>query len=76
MKNGTLWITVGFMLFFLGITSLILQLINVHWAFLRWMEWGGGLVSFILKILMIVVGIMLFILARTDWEQEKRESAE
>jgi hypothetical protein len=74
MKYRPYWITFGFLLFFLGITSLVMQLVNVYWYFLRWLELGGGLTAFILKMLMVIVGILIFVLARTDWEQEIAEN--
>lgn len=66
----------GFVLFILGITSIIMSLVGVRWVFLGWLEIGGGLLAFVLKLLMTIGGILIIVFARTDWEEEKRESSE
>lgn len=66
----------GFVLFVLGITAIIMSLVGVRWVFLGWMEWGGALVAFVLKIIMSIAGVLLIVFARTDWEQERKESSE
>ena len=76
MKNKGLWILFGFLLFIFGITSIIMSLVGVRWVFLGWLEWGGALLAFVLKILMSIAGVVMVIYARTDWEEEKRESSE
>jgi hypothetical protein len=64
----------GFLLIVLGLTSLILTLVGIHWYFLGWLEHLGRLGAFVAKILMVIVGAIVFIMARTDWERERRES--
>jgi len=64
------------LLFSLGITSIVMELVGTHWDFLAWLERTGRLMAFILKLLMIMVGILLIVFARTDWEQEKKDSSE
>ena len=74
MKNKGLLLLLGYLLFTLGITSVIMELVGTHWYFLAWIEKLGRLPSFIVKILMLIVGILIIVFARTDWEKEKRES--
>ncbi|MBC7773949.1 MAG: hypothetical protein H7246_00820 [Phycisphaerae bacterium] len=76
MKNKGLLLLLGYLLFSLGITSVIMELVGTHWYFLAWLERAGRLLAFILKILMVLVGVLLIVFARTDWEKEKRESSE
>ena len=64
----------GFALIVFGFTSIILQMVVIHWAFLGFLEWGGRLFAFLSKILMIFGGATLFMLVRTDWDRERRES--
>ena len=46
--------------------ALVLQLVGVQLAFLTWMDnWGGG-VGLGLRILMIIVGIVLVVVTRSD----------
>lgn len=66
----------GFVLFVLGITSIIMSLVGVRWFFLGWLEIGGALLAFVLKIIMTIGGVLVIIFARTDWEQERQESSE
>lgn len=76
MKNKSNWVLLGFLLFIFGLTSIIMSLVGVRWVFLGWMEWGGALLAFVLKVLMTIAGVVMIVLARTDWEDEKRESSE
>jgi hypothetical protein len=76
MKNKGLLLLLGYLLFTLGITSVIMELVGTHWYFMAWLEHFGALFTFILKILMMIGGILLIVLARVDWEREKRESSE
>ena len=76
MKNKGLWLLLGYLLFTLGITSTVMELVGTHWYFLAWIEHLGGLLAFIAKILMIIGGILIIVFARTDWAREKQESSE
>ena len=74
MKNKGLLLILGYLSFTLGITSVVMELVGTHWYFLAWLELTGRLISFILKILMVIAGVLLIVFARTDWEREKQES--
>lgn len=74
MKNKGLFLLLGYILFSLGVTALTMELVGTYWYFLAWLELGGRLFAFILKILMVIVGVLLIVFARTDWDREKRES--
>lgn len=76
MKHKGRWLLAGYTLFTLGITAVALQVVGSHWVMLGFLEWGGRLLSFIFKILMIMAGAIIIVLANTDWEREKRESGE
>ena len=76
MKNKGLLLLLGYLLFSLGITSIVMELVGTHWYFLSWLERTGRLMAFVLKLLMIMIGILLIVFARTDWEQEKKDSSE
>lgn len=76
MKNKGLWLLLGFSMMILGFSSLAMQMIGIHWAFLIFLEWGGMLMAVILKILLAIVGILIIVFARTDWERERRECEE
>ncbi|MFN0035969.1 MAG: hypothetical protein ACKVUS_12975 [Saprospiraceae bacterium] len=76
MKNKGLLLLLGYLLFTFGITSIVMELVGVHWYFLSWLERGGRLLAFVLKILMLIGGILLIVFARTDWERERRDSSD
>lgn len=76
MKNKGLWTLLGFLLIIFGFTAIILQVVGTQWAFLSFLEKGGRLFAFVIKIIMVIAGFVTVVLARTDWEQERRESSE
>lgn len=73
-KYKTLWIALGLFLIVAGITALALQLVGAQWAFLQFLETPGRLFSFVAKLLMVMAGFILLVVANTDWERERRES--
>lgn len=73
-KKKNAGMLLGFALVVFGFTSLVLELVGIHWFFLGWLEAGGRLFAFVAKLVMTISGVVLFILSRTDWEQERRES--
>ncbi len=76
MKNKGLLLLLGYVLFSLGITSVVMAMVGTHWYFLGWLELLGRLLAFLVKILMVIAGVLVIVFARTDWEREKRESSE
>ena len=66
----------GYGLLTLGLTAIIIQVIGLHWYFLGWLEMGGRLLAFIIKILMTIAGFLIIFFARTDWDREVKESSE
>ena len=76
MKNRTFWLPAGFLLFIFGFTSLILQMVGVHYAFLQFLEIPGILFAFVAKIFLTVAGVVIVTIANTDWERDIRESSE
>lgn len=56
---------IGFALFMLGMLALVLQLVGVQLIFLTWMDnWGGG-IGFLLRLIMIIVGLVIIIVTRS-----------
>ena len=75
MKNKGWWLLLGYGLLTLGLTAIIIQVIGLHWYFLGWLEMGGRLLAFIIKILMTIAGFLIIFFARTDWDREVKESS-
>ena len=64
---------IGFLLFAIGLLSIILNIVGVELAFLVWLNSLGSLAAFVTKLLMMLAGIIIMVLARTDWEREEAE---
>lgn len=76
MKNKGLWTLLGFLLIIFGFTAIILQVVGTQWVFLSFLEIPGRLFAFVAKIIMVIAGFVTIVLARTDWEQERKESSD
>ncbi len=76
MKNKGYWLLLGYTLFTLGLTAIIMQMVGVQWAFLSFIELGGRLLGFLVKIFMVLAGVWLITIAHTDWKREREESSE
>ncbi|THH40386.1 hypothetical protein [Neolewinella litorea] len=70
-KHSTTLTVIGFLLLFLGLISLLLNFVGVDIFFLTWLYELGVGISFIVRLLMVIGGIILIYLAQTDWEQEE-----
>jgi hypothetical protein len=70
--NKSIWLLIGFLLFFNGMVSLILTLVSVKLVYLTWMDNISPLFGFVVKFMMVLLGVLIIILASTDWDKEKR----
>ena len=70
-KNKGIITLLGFILAGIGFLALILSLVGVQLAFLTWIDQPGKLFGFIIKLLMILVGIVVIYLVQTDFSGEK-----
>ena len=71
MNKGILSL-IGFSLFLLGMLSLVLSLVSVQLSFLTWIEAGGRGIGLLIKLMMIVVGVVLIVVTRSDFEGKHR----
>jgi len=60
----------GFLLFIVGGLALVLSLIGVQLSYLTWIDAPGRLFGFVLRLLMILAGIVIVVLARTNWRED------
>lgn len=65
---------VGLALVVVGISALALQQVGTQWAFLQFLEKPGRLFAFVVKIILVMAGFIIIVLANTDWERDRRES--
>jgi len=73
MDKKTAWTFVGFLLFIIGMIALVLSLVGVELVFMNWLQGFGGLIAFLVKVSLVVAGVVVVALARTDWEQEEED---
>ncbi|HMG14394.1 MAG TPA: hypothetical protein VK590_03035 [Saprospiraceae bacterium] len=65
---------IGFLLFITGFVALSLSLVGINLKIISFLDRVSPLFGFVMKLLMIVGGIVMVILARTDWEKENNEA--
>lgn len=70
-KNKAIYSLVGFVLAGLGFSSIVLSLVGAKLSFLVWIDGFGALPGFVIKLLMIITGIVIVYLARTDFSGEE-----
>lgn len=73
MKKN-IFVAFGFLLLIFGMTALVLSLVGVKLSFLLWLDYGGALLGFCLRLLMIFGGVVMAWLALHDWEAENEEN--
>jgi hypothetical protein len=70
-KNKAIYTLVGFIVAGLGFSSIILSLVGAKLSFMVWIDALGALQGFVIKLLMIISGIVVIYLARTDFSGEE-----
>jgi hypothetical protein len=70
-KNKGLFSLVGFILAGLGFSAIVLSLVGAKLSFLLWIDAFGALTGFLIKLVMILMGIVILYLARTDFSGEE-----
>lgn len=71
--NRTVVTVIGFLLFLSGMYSLVVSLVGAKVSYLLWLDYFGQLGSFLIKLLMIMVGMIMIYLSRTNWREEMEE---
>ena len=74
MKNKGLMTLLGYLLFALGMLSIILSIVGVKLAFLSWIDNWGRLTGFLIKLFMLVIGMIIMFVARADWPEELEDA--
>jgi uncharacterized membrane protein len=71
LKNATTLTVIGFLLLFIGIVTFFLNVVGGDFVLLEWLyRWNVG-VSFGVRILMIIVGMVMIYVGQTDWDREE-----
>jgi len=74
-KNKGIFSLVGFLLMGLGFISIVLSLIGAQLSFLVWLDSFGQLTGFVIKILMIIVGIVIIYLTQSNFRGDQGTGA-
>ena len=72
--SKAIYTTIGFLLFTIGMLALVLSLVGVQLSFLTWIDKPGRLFGFLIRILMVLLGVVILVIARTDWREEEELS--
>ncbi|MEL7122371.1 MAG: hypothetical protein AAFO07_23200 [Bacteroidota bacterium] len=67
-KNIGFATLIGFLLAGIGFLTLVLSVVGAQLRFFEWIEAFGALPGFVIKLVMILVGIVIIYLAQTDFE--------
>lgn len=70
MSKG-IYAFIGFGLFIIGFLALFLMLVGVQLSYLTWIDAGGKLVGFLIRMGMILGGLIIVYLTQTDWRKEE-----
>lgn len=61
---------VGFLIAGIGFVALILSLVGLQLSFLTWIDAPGKLFGFVMRLVFIIAGIVLVVLAQSDFKGE------
>lgn len=70
----TIFLLLAFFLFIFGASALVLSLVGVKLSFLLWLDAGGPLLGFVLRLLMLFGGVTIAWLANHNWEADDEEN--
>lgn len=68
--NKTIVTIIGFALFLSGMYALVLTIVGAKFTPLLFLEKFGSSTSFFIKLMMVMVGILLIFLSRTNIEED------
>ena len=71
--NKSILTLIGFLLFLFGSLALVLSLVGIQLTMLTWIDAPGPLFGFIVRLAMIIVGITMVAVVRSDFEGEGYE---
>ena len=66
--SKSLFTTIGFILFLLGILSMVLMVVGVQFSYLTWLDAGGRGLGLLARIVMVVGGAIMIVLARGNFD--------
>ena len=73
MKKN-IFAVLGFLMLIFGMSALALSLVGVKLSYLLWLDYGGALLGFVLRLLMIFGGVAIAWLALHNWAADDEEN--
>lgn len=74
-KNDRLTL-IGFILFFIGMLSIFLALVGIHFSFLAFIERLGKLPAFLIKVMMAISGVVIIYLSKIHYPTQRTSDEE
>jgi hypothetical protein len=71
LKHSTTLTVVGFLLLFVGILTLFLNMVGVDLVFMQWIYEANPALSFIIRLVMVIAGLIMIYIGQTDWDREE-----
>lgn len=62
---------IAFILFIVGGLSLVLSLIGVQLSYLTWIDKPSPMFGFLVRLCMILGGVVIVVLTRSDWREDE-----
>lgn len=69
LKHATLITVIGFLLLLIGITTIFTTMVGVDIAPLAWLYRKSIALSYAVRLLFVILGIILIYVGRTDWDR-------
>lgn len=66
--SKSLFTTIGFILFLLGMLSIVLMVVGVQFSYLTWLDAAGRGLGLLARIVMIIGGAIMIVLARGNFD--------
>lgn len=70
-KNNNLLTIVGFLMAGTGFLALVLSLVGVKLVFLTWIDKPGPLFGFLIRLIMIILGMVIIYMTQANFEKEE-----
>lgn len=70
LKHATLITTVGMILLIIGVLTFFLNMVGVDLYALAWLYLLDPFLSFMIRILFVIIGLILVYVGRTNWDVE------
>lgn len=67
-----LFTLIGFLIFLIGMSALVLSLVGVKLSFLTFIDQPSPMIGFLIRLVMVFGGIIIIVLAQTDWQKERQ----